>query len=155
MEYSQNKQGVGRMMKRALLLGVYLGSLVFTGCLSSNPGSTSLAYVMINKASPEAIQTAAISVFQDEYYTLVEQMPTELVFERTATQQDRARWGRYGEQGMRMRVVVVTEVFPNGDTLLRADAYILRARGVEPITPVGRRPYMKLLKEVRKKTVKS
>ena len=145
-------------MKRTLLLGVYLFSLVFTGCLSSNPSSSSLAYVMINGATPEAIQKTAIEVFQDEYYNVAEQTATELVFERAATEQDRARWGRYGEQGMRMRVVVVIETFPNGDISVRADAYILRERGVadvEAITPLGRRPYMKLLKEVRKKTTKS
>lgn len=135
-----------------------LGVAMFlsAGCMSSHPGSSSLAYVVVKKASPELVRDTTVQVFRNHAYGLeADDGAGHLVFERNATQSDRTRWARYGEQGMRMRVAV--ELEPMGkDLLVRADAYILRPpRGVEQVTIAGRRPYKKLLKEVNRSAKKA
>lgn len=125
--------------------------LLSTGCISSHPGSSSLAHVVVENASVETIRSATTQTFQQEFYTVLESSADRIVFERDATQKDRILWARYGEQGVRMRVVVTFEAFAGNGILVRADAYILRERGAgrqEKITPAGRRPYQKILQDI-------
>ena len=131
--------------------------LLSTGCISSHPGSSSLAYVVIENATPEAIRETTIRVFGEEFYKVDLETSDGIVFERDATRSDQARWGRYGEEGIRMRVNVTFEPFTKGGTLVRADAYVFRQRNrrTEKIIPAGRRPYQSLLNTVRSNTVTS
>ncbi len=137
--------------KTAVWMGLGLTMLLSAGCMSSHAGSSSLAHRVIQKASPELVHQTTIRIFRENAYTLAtDDGAGKLVFERDATRNDRVRWGRYGEQSMRMRVDVGMEPYSKNDILMRADAYIIRPRGAEKVTYMGRRPYKKLLKKVDK-----
>ena len=139
--------------KIVVWMGLGFAVLLSAGCLSNHGGSSSLAYREIKNADPEVVHQSTIRVFRENYYQLsADDGAGRMVFEREATQRDRTRWARYGEQGMVMRVEVKMEPLVD-NVLLRADAYIMRPRGAEKITHSGRRPYRSLLKKVDK-TVK-
>ena len=134
-------------------------AMIFSGgCLSTHPGSSSLAYVVVEGASIDAISEEAIRVFGDEFYEITSNQPEGIVFEREATQRDRVLWGRYQEEDLRMRVVVAFEPLANGGILVRADAYILPGGAFsreEKIVRMGRRPYQALLNRVKASLVTS
>ena len=83
--------------------------LFLTGCLSTHPGSSSLAYVDLDTADVEAIRAETVRVFEDDNYGLAAESVQKLVFEREATQRDRVLFGQYGDEGLTMRVVVSFE----------------------------------------------
>jgi hypothetical protein len=152
-----------RVVIRSVLAAVIM---LCGGChlLSNHSGSSSLAYVVIDGASQDEIREMVIKVFYDESYTIEYEDPKGLVFGREATQQDRLRWGTFGDfgdQSLRMRVVVAFEPLAPGGILVRADAYVLR-EGItskssqsEKVRHIGRRPYQELLRRIRVSMVES
>ena len=128
--------------------------LLSVGCLSNHGGSSSMAYRELKNVDPEMVHKSTLRVFRENYYQLTgDDGAGNMVFERNATQRDRLRWARYGEQDMVMRVDVTMEPLVD-NILLRADAYIIRPRGAEKVTHAGRRPYRSLLKKIDKATPK-
>lgn len=128
--------------------------LMLTGCLSTHPGSSSLAYVDIESHGPAAVQAETLRVFTDDGYELVRESGAMLAFEREATQRDRVLYGRYGED-LAMRVVVLIEPRRQGGSLVRADAYVLRGSFEDRVPRVGRRPYQDLLNRVKANFVRA
>ncbi len=131
-----------------------LSLLLLTGCLSDDPGSSSLAYVNITSHDAAAIGAEAVRVFADDGYTLARKTDQGLVFEREATQRDQVMYGTYGEK-LAMRVVVSIEPRRQGGCLVRADAYALHDRNETKVMRVARRPYLDLLNRVKTNLVKA
>jgi len=119
-----------------------------SGCLSTHPGSSSLAYVDIESDGAKAIRAETVRVFADDSYQLVSESAGAMVFEREATQRDRVMYGRYAEQ-LSMRVVVSMEPRRQGGYLLRVDAYALHGGYEDKLLRIGRRPYQRLLDRVK------
>lgn len=127
----------------------FLSLLLLSGCLSTHPGSSSLAYVDIVSHDTAAVSAATVRVFEDNGYALVGASSPPWVFEREGTQRDRVMYGRYGDKRLDMRVVVTIEPRRQGGCLLRADAYVLRDGVEDPVPRVARRPYRSLLNQVQ------
>lgn len=124
-------------------------SLLFlAGCLSTHPGSSSLAYVDIESHDAAVVQKETIRVFADDNYQLVGEKGGVMTFEREATQRDQVMYGSYGTH-LAMRVVVAIEPRSQGGCLVRADAYVLRGRSEERVLRMARRPYQDLLNRVK------
>lgn len=126
-----------------------VGLLLLAGCLSDNPGSSSLAYIDIESHGAEVVRAETVRVFADDNYQLVGESAARLVFEREATQRDRVLFGRYGDEQVVMRVVVSIAPRRQGGCLVRADGYAVRDGSEEPIPRVARRPYQDQLNRVR------
>ena len=126
-----------------------LGLLLSTGCLSDNPGSSSLAYIDIESHGADAVRAETVRVFADDNYRLVGDAAGRLIFEREATQRDRVLFGRYGDEQVIMRVTVSIAPRRQGGCLLRSDAYAVRDGSEEPISRVARRPYQDQLNRVK------
>jgi hypothetical protein len=132
-----------------------LSLLFLAGCLSTNPGSSSLAYVDVDTADMGAIRTETVRVFDDDNYLPAGETAGALVFEREATQRDRVLFGRYGDDKLTMRVVVSLEPRRKGGYLLRSDAYVVRDGDEEKVPWMARRPYQNLLNQVKASLVKA
>ena len=128
-------------------------ALVMTaGCLSTHPGSSSLAHVVIDGVSMAAIREATVQVFTGDHYQLQSSGQSGLVFTREGSRQDQVRYGRYGES-LHMRVDVIMEPYGARSVLVRADVYALHGGstlGATKLLKIARRPYQKLLNRVRK-----
>jgi len=122
--------------------------VLLTGCLSDNPGSSSIAYVDIPSHGEDAVRAQAIRVFGDDNYLLVGDADGMLTFEREGTQRDRVLYGRYGDQ-LTMRVLVTIEPRRQGGSLVRADAFAMNGGSETQVMRIGRRPYMDLLNRVK------
>ncbi len=122
--------------------------LLMSGCLSDNPGSSSIAYVNITSHAAAAIRAETVRVFADDNYGLTRESGGQLVFERKGTQRDQIMYGRY-EQELVMRVVVTIEPRRQGGCVLRADAYALHDRDETKVLRIARRPYQDLLNRVK------
>lgn len=131
-----------------------LGLLLVAGCLSSNPGSASMAYVDIDSSSVAAIREAIVRVFEDDGYRLSE-TSGDLVFEREATQRDHVLFKQYGDERLVMRVVVSIEPGRLGGYLVRADAYAVRDGREDALPRIARRPYQKQLNRAKASLVAS
>ena len=128
------------------------------GCASTHPGSSSLAYVVVEGAELEDIRAETRRVFDDEFYEVERDQPNEIIFEREGTQRDKVLWGGYVERDLRMRVVVTFEPFAKGGVLVCADAYVVREGVIsetEKIMRIGRRPYQDLLNRMKASLVTS
>jgi hypothetical protein len=119
------------------------------GCLSTHPGSSSLAYVEIPTASVEAIMAETKRVFTEASYSIEQSGSDEAEFIRDATQRDKVMFGAYDQGPMRMRVKVFVEPYPRGGHLLRADAFVVSDGREDALMKVSRRPYQALLDSVR------
>ena len=139
-----------------VLSAVVLLSLVSVGCISSHPGSSSLAYVEIKDASMEEVVRATKQVFSAELYKLTKSTGDFLVFEQEATRQDAVLWGNY-EGDLKMRVEVTVQPINDSITLLRADAFTVRGDNgrVDALRPIAKRPYKGLMKSVRSQVKKN
>jgi hypothetical protein len=130
--------------------------LLLSGCLSTNPGSSSMAYVDIKSGTPARIQEEVVRVFEDDNYQLVREKDGLMVFERESTQRDRVMYGFYDTADLVMRVVVSVEPRRQGGCLVRADVYTVRdGQHEEKLLRMGRRPYQNLLNQVRASLVKA
>jgi hypothetical protein len=132
----------------------FVSLLFLTGCLSTNPGSASLAYVDIESHGADEVRAETIRVFEDDNYQLVEESAGRLTFDREATQRDQVMYGHYGEQ-LSMRVVVSIEPRRQGGCLVRADAYALSGGSETKVIRMARRPYKDLLNRVKASLVKA
>lgn len=135
-----------------LLVSAAAGAVVLlflSGCLSTHPGSSSLAYVDIDTADARSIRDEAVRVLEDDGYGLVGESVGQFVFEREATQRDRVLFGQYGDESLTMRVVVTIEPRRKGGYLVRADAYAVHSRYEDKVPRVARRPYQALLNRVK------
>ena len=137
---------------RIMILLLVLTGLC-AGCLSTHPGSTSLAYVVVEGASQDMIIQAAKNVFGEDSYAVEKEEPGKLVFEREATQRDRTLWKNFGDDALRMRVVVTFEPFADDDILVRADAYALHKdawdEDAQKVMRIARHPYQDLLNRIK------
>jgi hypothetical protein len=130
--------------------------LLLTGCLSTHPGSSSLAYIDIESFGVDAVRVETIRVFEDDNYRLTaEPSSGQLVFEREATQRDRVLFGRYGEPQFSMGVIVTIEPRRQGGCLVRADAYVIREGSEEKLPRMMRGSYQDLLNRVKASLVKA
>jgi hypothetical protein len=126
--------------------------LMAAGCLSTHPGSSNLAHVVIDGVSMAAIREATVQVFTGDHYQLQSSGESGLVFTREGSRQDQVRYGRYGES-LHMRVEVTLEPYGTQSILVRADAYAVpggSALGATKLLKITRRPYQKLLDRVQK-----
>ncbi len=134
------------------VLAVLVGALALSaGCLSTNPGSASLAYVEILGVPIEQVHAAALRVFRSESYQVESSSENECVFVREGTQRDRVQYGRYG-QSLQMRVVVTLEDEGRNGVFVRADAYAVSGGsdvGATKLLRMARRPYVQLLERVK------
>jgi hypothetical protein len=131
-------------------------SLLFlAGCLSTSPGSSSLAYVDLDTDDAGAIRTETIRVFADEDYLPASESAGGVVFEREATQRDRVLFGHFGDERLTMRVVVSYEPRRKSGYLVRSDAFVVRDGDEEKVPWVARRPYQNLLNQVKASLVKA
>jgi hypothetical protein len=131
-----------------MVTAVVASLLLLAGCLSDNPGSSSIAYVNITSHAAAAIRAETVRVFAADNYGLTRESAGELVFERKATQRDQIMYGRYDEP-LVMRVVVSIEPQRQGGCVLRADAYALHDRDETKVLRIARRPYQDLLNRVK------
>lgn len=121
------------------------------GCLSTHPGSSSLAYVVIEGATLERVQAAAIAVFTADHYKVESSGEGRMVFVREASGRDQVRYGRYGES-LQMRVDVSMERHDAGSVLVRADAYAVypeSALGAQKLLKIAKIPYQRSLDRVK------
>jgi hypothetical protein len=128
--------------------------LLLAGCLSTQPGSSSLAHVVIESHGAAAVRAETVRVFTDDSYQLAGETSGVLTFEREATQREQVMYGRYGED-LSMRVVVSIESRRQGGCLLRADAFVVRGRSEDRVLRIARRPYQDLLNRVKASPVKA
>lgn len=131
------------------------GLMLFAGCLSDNPGSSSLAYVNVDAQAIEPVEAETVRVFKDDGYALVDKSSGEFVFEREATQRDRVFFGYYGDTTLVMRVVVTIQPANRGGFLVRADAFAMHDGSDSPVSRLARRPYQDLLNRVKANMVTS
>jgi hypothetical protein len=129
--------------------------LLMTGCLSTDAGSSSLAYVNIASGNAEAIRAETVRVFADDGYQLISGPSEPQTFEREGTQRDRVLYGNYLDKQLVMRVVVSLDPRRQGGFVLRADAYDVHDGHAEKVPWVGQRPYKDLLNRVKASLVKS
>lgn len=136
--------------KRSVLsaMASLCGLVLSSGCLSDNPGSSSLAYVDIETHGPTAVRTATIRVFEDDGYTRVDSAK-DMVFEREATHRDQVLFGQFGDDRLVMRVVVSIEPRRMGGCLVRADAYALHDGKADALPRMARRGYQQQLNRVK------
>ena len=125
------------------------GLVLLSGCLSTHPGSSSLAYVEVDTTDAKAIRAAALRVFADDGYSLTSETGSGLEFEREATRHDQVLYGGVVGSRLVMRVVVSIEPQRKGGSLVRADAFTVRNGHADRLLRVGRRPYQSLLHHVR------
>ena len=97
--------------------------LLVTGCQSSKPGSSSHAAVEIKGHSATAIQDTTVAVFAENGYTLRTNTPLMMLFDRAATRGEKAKYGDWYNEGMKIQVKVRLQSQPEQTYLLRADAY--------------------------------
>ncbi len=143
---------------KTLSLALAVGVMILwlgPGCASSAPGSSSQAYLQIKNQSTADIVTATIAVYTAAGYKLSADQPGLLVFERVASRSDALKWGDWINDGMVMQIKVQFTALTPEDTLLQADVYAVQ----DPSDPfyrtenkarmLDRRPYQKMLNEVR------
>ena len=131
-------------------------SLVFlSGCLSTHPGSSSMAYVDIETDDVAAIRAETIRVFEGDNYELVSGQDDVMVFKREATQRDRMFYGLYGDKQMIMRIEVMIEPRRKGGSLVRLDAFAVHDRVEDKLPHMARRPFQNLLNGIKASLVTS
>ena len=119
------------------------------GCAWYQPGSDSMSSIVVEGCSVRDVRKMTKSVFWEQSYLLTSQADGNISFERAGTMDDRFRYARY-QESMTMQVELFFEDY-NGGCLIRANAYALRSgsRVKQKVLKIARRPYQKLLKEVR------
>lgn len=100
-----------------------LGLLAVTGCKSNKPGSSSHAAVEIKGHSVTEIQDTTVAVFAENGFTLRTNTPVLMLFDRPATNGEKAKYGDWFNEGMRMQVRVRLQSQPEQTYLVRADVY--------------------------------
>lgn len=141
-----------------LLAALVCGWLAVTGCQSGKaPGSTSHASVQINGKSLQEIQKVAQAVFAEDGYATRLAQPNLMVFDRPGSRRDALKWGGVLTGGVTMRVKVQFNVLNQTATMLQADAYAVQDAGDSFFESdsrniiLNRRPYQRLLDEVKKR----
>lgn len=128
-----------------------------SGCFSTQPGSSSLASVVIYNTTMAAVQEATIQVFESENYEVTSKSEDQIVFVREGTQQDQIRYGRY-EESLSMRVEVSLEPWRTSGVLVRADAYAVHGGSdfaAQKLMKIVKRPYQKMLDSIRESVTTS
>jgi hypothetical protein len=125
-----------------------MGLLLWSGCLSTHPGSSSMAYVDILTGDAGLIRAQAVRVFEADGYRLTDESAGRMVFEREATRRDQVLYGSYGRQ-LVMRVVVLTGLRSEGRHLVQADAFVVSGGHEDKLLHMSGRPYQKLLEQVK------
>ncbi|MCE9615055.1 MAG: hypothetical protein K8T26_12325 [Lentisphaerae bacterium] len=137
------------------LAAVACGLALAGGCISDQPGSASIAHVVLESATQAQARAAIVRVFTDEGYHVTDEAVSGLTFEREGTQRDRVMYARY-QEALIMRVVVQLEPHRMGGTLVRADAFAIHDGSDEQkVLWIGRRPYQAILDSVRASLVTS
>jgi hypothetical protein len=145
------------LMLAAGVLSLWLGS----GCASNKPGSSSQAYIQIKNQTTADIVTTTVAVYTAAGYTVAADQPGLLVFERVASRSDALKWGDWINDGMKMQIKVRFTTLSPGDMLLQADVYAVQDpndaffRNESKARMMDRRPYQKLLNEVRDRLEKA
>lgn len=136
-----------------LCIGMFGLSLV-TGCQSSKPGSSSHAAVEIKGHSATEIQDTTVAVFAENGYTLRTNTPVLMLFDRPATGGEKAKYGDWYNEGMRIQVKARLQSLPEQTYLLRADVYSVQDpndssfREEKRLMMFSSRGYQKLLDDV-------
>ena len=99
------------------------GLLLVTGCQSSKPGSSSHAAVEITGHTATEIQNTTVAVFAESGFTLRTNTPVMMQFDRGATLGEKAKYGDWFNDGMKMLVKVRLQNEAAETYLLRADVY--------------------------------
>ena len=138
------------LLKRRSFFALLLGATVlFSGCMLTHPGATSLAYVEIKGASIECVRETTVQVFAADYFKVKSADEQGFVFIREATLNDRLQYARYDED-LYMRVDVTFEPYGPSAILVRADAYAVSGGDyTTKLLRIARRPYMKMLRNIR------
>ena len=138
------------LLKRRSVFALLLGATVlFSGCMLTHPGATSLAYVEIKGASIECVRETTVQVFAADYFKVKSADEQGFVFVREATLNDRLQYARYDED-LYMRVDVTFEPYGPSAILVRADAYAVSGGDyTTKLLRIARRPYMKMLRNIR------
>ena len=131
-----------------------LSTLSVVGCSSTQKSNPPFASVIIVGNTPGQIRNAAVAVFGNDGYQVINSNPSSLVFEKKGTSFDNFAYGGWlGDEGVWIRVKGA--IVPAGEMTFRLEcsAYrVLDRNGsVEEENAVGRsgrKPYQKLLDKV-------
>lgn len=144
-----------------LYAGIVLSCLLLAGCQSGRePGSYSHASARIDDKSLGEIQQICEAVFQEDGYRLNGKHVDLMIFDRLGSRRDAIKWGGLLGGGVVMRVKVGFREMGANSYLLQADAYAVRNTSDSFFEEdsrniiLNRRPYQKLLDEVKKRLKK-
>jgi hypothetical protein len=143
-------------MKTIRLLSLLGLSLFFAGCQAPRLFSSSLAVEEVNAVPVERVHEAAIHVFTEEGYQVVQSQKYKIIFSREGTLNERLQYGSYTEA---FTIRVEVSLSPQGSeyVILRANAFAIRGeaeRGAIRLTKLSYWPYQELLHSVKKKVEK-
>ena len=139
------------------LLVIVTAMVALPGCQSSKqPGSSSLAAVIVPCNNSNAIYEATLTVFQGSGWTLSEPDRDTILFHREGTKRDNRLYGNWGEP---VWLWAEVRIQPYGTIyLLRCDSYVVRhpseGLGMDNTKMRGRfsaGPYKDMLERVKKK----
>jgi hypothetical protein len=147
----------GRLNCTALVLSI-IGALVTGGCRTSDPASASFASVNISGKSPQEICQTTAAVFQENGYQVGSLTPSNMVFQKEASQGQSLAYGgvvdtHYGSKtAVRVKALVVD--LGAGTYRLQCKAYMVRNAGESifedesPLMNFRSGPYQTLLDKV-------
>jgi len=137
-----------------LVIFVALG--LVSGCISSQPGSTSTAHAVMEYATPEQIHDELVRVFEDEQYVLDYDDLNRLIFTRPATQRDVVMYGEFLSGEIIMNVEVTVKPYRRDSHLVLADVFVhMNRERDKKVGMIGSRPYQALLNRVKANLVSS
>jgi len=145
-------------IKKYLFAGMVLAGMLglTSGCISSQPGSTSTAHLVMDVGSLEEIHDELVQVFEDEQYDVESFSLDHIVFSRPATQRDVVMYGEFLSGEIIMSVDVNIEPYRADSHLVRADVTVLMNGSPDKkVGVIGSRPYQSLLKRVKSNLVKA
>jgi len=108
-----------------------------------------MVFIDLDTGTVASIRAEMLRVFEDDNYKLISDADGEMEFEREATERDRVLYGRFGDNQLVIRVIATIEPRRKGGYLVRADAYAIHDRSVEKLSFFARRPFQKLLNQVK------
>jgi hypothetical protein len=134
---------------------ILLCALITSGCRSTGKHSAGgFASVVIQGNTPGQIRAAAVEVFSEHGYKMMDARSPNPVFEKQASRIDNAAWGNWTGSGVWIRVRVFILPVAEATFRLECKAVLVRDRGQSAfeeeikLRNFQAGPYQKLLDEV-------
>ena len=153
-----NDTSMNRRSTITTLLEGLLG-LCLTGCQSvDKPYSASFASVEFKWRTPQQIREAAISVFQEDGYSVQAAGPSDLVFQKEGSRANKVAYGNWvGGPPVYVRVKTAIVPVSEGVYRLQCNAYMVRdandshMQDEVKLANIRSGPYQSLLNKVAKR----